>query len=356
MASPMMQRARRIANRLSSSAGSLPGFGSPAAAAASPVSSDAATPGLTKRMSSDDSLRLLTHRTHADGSAVALSTAAAAAATAIAAQGFLCGRLCVEIVSIRAPLPPGVEAEDAPRLAVVVRPLPDARPKKARTGPRVPETPAQVGRLSTSAATTAATAVTGTAGAGASAASANGGSSSGSGGGTSAVSPSYAWHERVEFELRKAGILVFALREVGKNGQLGDTVARGELTLPGFRLRQPTPLTVDIPLSPRGELRIVLVYEDAAPLFGLDLATVCNREDEDVPSIVRKCCTAVEDYGLEREVRRGMRVMMEHGGQGMWICETKDRWRSCSLKRHLSPVDSPSTSGHLSCARQPAAH
>lgn len=114
-----------------------------------------------------------------------------------------------------------------------------------------------------------------------------------------------AWHERVEFDLRRVDVLVVTVRETGRGrggAGLGETLARGELTLRGLRLEQGAPVTVDVPLTPQGELRLVLAYTDAAPLFGLDLAAVCSREDDDVPAIVRKCCAAVEDYGLDQEV------------------------------------------------------
>lgn len=37
------------------------------------------------------------------------------------------------------------------------------------------------------------------------------------------------------------------------------------------------------------------------PTFGVDLAEQMVRDDVEVPTIVRKCCEAIEKYGLESQ-------------------------------------------------------
>ena len=41
------------------------------------------------------------------------------------------------------------------------------------------------------------------------------------------------------------------------------------------------------------------VTDKGRPTFGIDLGEQMARDDVDVPPIMRKCCEAIEKYGLE---------------------------------------------------------
>jgi Ca2+-dependent lipid-binding protein len=58
-------------------------------------------------------------------------------------------------------------------------------------------------------------------------------------------------------------------------------------------------LSATVPLSPQGELRLVLELLDETRLFGLDLGLVCRREGVPVPSVVSRCMAAIETFGID---------------------------------------------------------
>lgn len=105
------------------------------------------------------------------------------------------------------------------------------------------------------------------------------------------------WNQKLQLTLRRADLLSITLQSHGHHN------LHVEVPLLGLQLQRAVPVTLDVPVRPQGELRMVLTFEDATPLFGMDVAAVCAREQEDVPSIVRKCCEAVEDFGLTHKVR-----------------------------------------------------
>lgn len=78
--------------------------------------------------------------------------------------------------------------------------------------------------------------------------------------------------------------------------------------------RQPHPLLLK--LAPQGELELRLEYTDTSCLFGLDVESVCKREQTEVPIIVDKCIAAVEADGLDKVGgRRGVvRVVADAAG------------------------------------------
>eukprot|EP00043_Microstomoeca_roanoka_P018435 m.197646 g.197646 ORF g.197646 m.197646 type:complete len:502 (-) comp16826_c0_seq11:2423-3928(-) len=56
--------------------------------------------------------------------------------------------------------------------------------------------------------------------------------------------------------------------------------------------------TLSLPLSPQGEVKLVLRAIGSRPIFGVDLKVLCHQEGTLVPRLVTKCTRAIEKHGL----------------------------------------------------------
>ena len=85
-----------------------------------------------------------------------------------------------------------------------------------------------------------------------------------------------------------------------QQSMLGDETVLGtaDLNFAKLDLKPGTPQELLCSLQPQGELVLELVYRDARPLFGTDLAAVFDREGG-VPNVIKQCTKLIEQRGAE---------------------------------------------------------
>ncbi|EDQ91586.1 uncharacterized protein MONBRDRAFT_6484 [Monosiga brevicollis MX1] len=107
------------------------------------------------------------------------------------------------------------------------------------------------------------------------------------------------WGEVLVFhEVSKTHDLVITVRS--KN----EVVGRGTLHLNALLdhdHHSDKSTTAVLPLKPSGEARLVVTLQVPQVLFGSPLETVCKRENNNIPHIIRECCEFIDLHGTESE-------------------------------------------------------
>ena len=105
------------------------------------------------------------------------------------------------------------------------------------------------------------------------------------------------WDEVLTVAVVRATRLCIAIKDRGFLGS-SDVCGEGSVDLLACAFVG-NQISAMVPLTPQGELRIVLELLDETRLFGLDISLVCQREGVRVPSVLVRCMAAIETFGID---------------------------------------------------------